>query len=186
MYAREIMRARPLLPVEEEGRLNDPILRENYIERVFAYRRWQKLVAAGLSPANLVAFHTAHKLALMAHGPEQHRHLGRLVAEAGRRPIGELGEEYIAGFMDAMRRRATRKRHANVLMHLAGYLKRKLDRDDKAEMLEVIDSYRLGYLPLIVPITLMKHHFRRNPDPYVTQQVYLNPHPQELMLRNHV
>ncbi|NIR31830.1 MAG: DUF1722 domain-containing protein [Gammaproteobacteria bacterium] len=186
LYAREIMRGRPLLPVEEEGRLNDPVLRENFIERVFAYRRWQDVVASHLTPAKVVAFHTAHKLSLMAHGPEQFRHLGRLVADAGKRPLGELAEEYVSGFMDAMKRRATRKRHANVLMHLMGYLKRKLDPDDKAELREIIDAYRLGYVPLVVPITLLNHHFRRHPDPYVAQQVYLNPHPKELMLRNHV
>jgi len=186
LYAREIMRAQPLLPVEEEGRLNDPVLRENFIERVFAYRRWQKVVEAGLTPAGLVAFHTAHKLSLMAHGAEPLRRLGRLVADAGRRSIGELSEEYIRGFMEAMKRRATRKRHANVLMHLMGYLKGRLESEDKAELRELIDAYRLGYVPLVVPITLLNHHFRRHPDPYVAGQVYLEPHPKELMLRNHV
>lgn len=186
LYAREIMRGRPLLPVEEEGRLNDPVLRENFIERVFAYRRWQDATASRLTPAKIVAFHTAHKLSLMAHSPEQYRSLGRLVADAGKRPLAELAEAYITGFMEAMKRRATRKRHANVLMHLMGYLKRKLDSEDKAELREVIDAYRLGYVPLVVPITLLNHHFRRHPDPYVARQIYLNPHPKELMLRNHV
>jgi uncharacterized protein YbgA (DUF1722 family)/uncharacterized protein YbbK (DUF523 family) len=186
LYAREIMRARPLLPVEEEGRLNDPVLRENFIERVFAYHRWQRLTASRLTPGKLVDFHAAHKLSLMAHGPEQYRSLGRLVAQAGTRPIAGLGEEYITAFMEAMKRRATPSRHANVLLHLSGYLKRALDREDKAELREVIESYRLGYVPLIVPVTLIKHHFRRHPDAYVARQSYLNPHPQELMLRNHV
>lgn len=186
LYARELMREQPLLPVEEEGRLGDPVLRENFIERVFAYRRWQELAASGLSAEKLVAFHTAHKLALMAHSPEHYRLLGRLVAEAGSRPLDVLAEEYIRGFMETLKQRATRKRHANVLMHLMGYLKKQLDSADKAELLGLIEAYRLGQVPLIVPITLLKHHFRRFPDPYIATQVYLNPHPPELMLRNWV
>ncbi len=184
LYARALMTAQPLLPVEEEERLGDPVLRENFIERVFAYRRWQEAVAAGLTARSLVEFHAAHKLALMAHGPAPYRKLGRLVADAGARPLQELADEYVQGFMAALKRRATRKGHANVLMHLMGYLKRHLDSADKAELLELIEAYRLGQLPLIAPITLLKHHFRRFPDPYVAQQVYLNPHPAELMLRD--
>jgi uncharacterized protein YbgA (DUF1722 family) len=142
------------------------------------------LVNDGLSPAGLVDFHTRHKLSVMAHGDVFYRRLGRLVADAGRRPMDELAAEYISGFMAALTHRATRKRHANVLMHLMGYLKRDLDGDDKAELRDVIERYRIGQLPLIVPITLLKHHFRRFPDPYVARQVYLDPHPRELMLRN--
>ncbi len=186
IYATAIMQAKPLLPVEEEGRLNDPVLRENFIERVFAYRRWQDLAAAGFTMARLVEFHTTHKMTLLAHGTENYRRLGRLVANEVRRSPRALAKEYAVGFMEAMRHRATRKRHTNVLMHLMGYLKKVLDSDDKRELLEVIENYRLGYVPLIVPITLLKHYFRRFPDPYVARQVYLNPHPQELMLRNHV
>jgi uncharacterized protein YbgA (DUF1722 family)/uncharacterized protein YbbK (DUF523 family) len=184
VYARAFTAMRPFLPVEEEGRLNDPVLRENFVERVFAFRRWQELVKGGLSPAGLVDFHTRHKLSVMAHGDVYYRRLGRLVADAGRRPMDELAAEYVGGFMEAMSQRATRKRHTNVLMHLMGYLKRHLDRDDKAELLEIVERYRIGQVPLIVPITLLKHHFRRFPDPYVARQVYLDPHPRELMLRN--
>lgn len=184
LYARELMREQPLLPVEEEGRLGDPVLRENFIERVFAYRRWQELAASGLSAEKLVAFHTVHKLVLMAHSLTHYRVLGRLVAEAGSQPLDTLAEAYIRGFMEALKQRATRKRHANVLMHLMGYLKKRLDSADKAELLELIEAYRIGQVPLIVPITLLKHHFRRFPDPYIAAQVYLNPHPPELMLRN--
>jgi uncharacterized protein YbgA (DUF1722 family)/uncharacterized protein YbbK (DUF523 family) len=186
IFARALLETLPNLPVEEEGRLCDPVLRENFIERVFAYQRWQVLRASRMSPAKLVDFHTAHKLSLMAHGPEYYRGLGRLVAQDGTLPIGEVSDRYIEGFMAAMRHRATPKRHANVLMHLMGYLKRELDAEDKAELLEVIDRYRRGRLPLIVPITLIKHHFRRHPHEYVARQVYLDPHPQELMLRNAV
>ncbi len=184
VYVRGLRERRPLLPLEEEGRLCDPLLRENFFERVFAYRRWQDLVAARITPARLVQFHADHKLSLMAHGPEPLRALGRLVAEAGRRPVGELTELYGSGFMQALERRATRRRHTNVLQHLAGYLKRKLDAPDKAELAELIEDYRQGLVPLIVPLTLLRHHFRRHPDPYVARQVYLNPHPRELMLHN--
>ena len=184
LFARTLMEARPLLPVEEEGRLGDPVLRENFIERVFAYHRWQALRAAGTTPARLVGFHTAHKLTLMSHSPEAYRALGRLVARADKHSARELAEEYIAAFMAAMSHRATRRRHTNVLQHLMGYLKKTLSREDKAEMLDLIESYRQGLVPLIVPVTLLKHHFRRHPDPYVDRQTYLNPHPRELMLRN--
>jgi uncharacterized protein YbgA (DUF1722 family)/uncharacterized protein YbbK (DUF523 family) len=186
LYARALMQALPLLPVEEEGRLGDPALRENFIERVFVYRRWQDLTASGLAPAKLVDFHAIHKLSLMSHGTEYLRELGRLVAEAGTRSIDELSQAYITGFMGALKHPATRKRHTNVLMHLLGYLKKYLSSADKAELLELISAYRVGQLPLIIPITLLKHHFRRFPDPYIDQQVYLNPHPPELMLRNSI
>lgn len=184
LYARAFMEQHPLLPVEEEGRLNDPVLRENWIERVYAYQRWQQLRTTRMTPHRLVEFHAAHKLCLMAHGAEHYRALGRLAAEAGSRPLGELADTYIARFMEALRFRATRKRHTNVLMHLMGYLKRQIDSEDKAELLEVFERYRTGQLPLIVPITLLKHHFRRHPHPYVANQVYLDPYPDELVLRN--
>jgi uncharacterized protein YbgA (DUF1722 family)/uncharacterized protein YbbK (DUF523 family) len=184
VYADAFIRARPLLPVEEEGRLNDPVLRENFVERVFAFRRWQDLTAEGLTPDGLVRFHTIHKLTIMSHDDQAMRALGRLVSKAGSRSIEELAGEYITGFMDTMAKRATRKRHADVLMHLMGYLKSHLDGDDKQELLDVIHEYRRGEVPLIVPLTLIKHHFRRHPHPYATEQVYLNPHPRELMLRN--
>jgi len=186
LYARAFMDQQSLLPVEEEGRLGDPVLRENFIERVFAYRRWQELEAWGLSAARLVDFHTIHKLNLMAHGTEHYRALGQIVAQAGAMGLRQRGELYINGFMAALKHSATRKRHTNVLMHIMGYLKKNLDHADKAELLEVIEAYRLGQVPLIVPITLLKHHFRRHPDPYMARQIYLNPHPPELMLRNSI
>lgn len=183
LYAREIMRAYPHLPVEEEGRLGDPILRDNFLECVFIYDHWQQLNQQRLTPKALVEFHTRHKLAVMAHGAEYYRKLGRLVAAAGARPIRELAEEYIAGLMDALRHRATARRHTNVLMHIMGYLKTQLSRDDKQELLELIEEYRLGRLPRIVPITLLKHHFRNFPNDYLAGQSYLNPDPHELKLR---
>lgn len=185
LYAREIMRAHPLLPVEEEGRLGDPLLRDNFLERVFTYHRWQRLTAQRLTPGALVEFHTRHKLALMAHGTEPYRALGRLVAEAGRRPIRELADEYIAGLMQALRRRATARRHTDVLMHVMGYLKQRLDRDDKEELLGLIDGYRRDRVPRIAPITLLKHHFRKHPNDYIAAQTYMNPDPLELKLRGY-
>jgi len=184
VYARVFAQAQPLLPMEEEGRLSDPILRENFIQRVFVYHRWQALEAQGMTPARLVDFHTRHKLMIMAHSQAAYQRLGRRVARAGSEPMDELAQAYVTELMDTLKRRASRKQHANVLMHLMGYLKRALDAEDKAEMLETIEVYRLGRVPLVVPITLLKHHFRRHPDPYVQDQYYLDPHPKELMLRN--
>lgn len=184
LYAQALTQRLPLLPVEEEGRLMDPVLRENFIERVFVYHRWQQLLAAGLTAASLVDFHTRHKFSILAHDEQRYRELGRLVSRAGEMNPDELARSYGETLMAALGRRATRRRHANVLMHVMGYLKRHLDAEDKAELLELIDNYRLGQVPLIVPITLLKHHLRRHPDAYIQQQVYLSPHPEELMLRN--
>lgn len=184
LYARQIMARRPLLPVAEEERLADPALRDNFIERIFAYRRWRQLLASGFSPAKLVEFHGSYKLSLMAHGTVYYRALGRLVAQGKAQRPGQLCDEYGAGFMAALKHPATRKRHANVLQHLMGYLKKHLDHADKAELLETIDAYRLGLVPLIAPMTLLKHHFRRFPHPYVEKQVYLYPDPAESLLRN--
>ena len=184
LFVKGFRERQTLVPMEEEGRLCDPVLRENFIERVFAYHRWRELTAMRLTPARLVQFHTEHKLSLMAHGAEPLKQLGRIVAAAGTRPLREVSEEYVAGFMATLQKRATRRRHTNVLQHLAGYLKKQLDSGDKAELAEVIEEYRLGRVPLVVPLTLFKHHFRRHPDPYIEQQIYLNPHPKELMLRN--
>ena len=183
LYAREIISRQPLLPVEDEARLVEPMWRDNFIERIFAYRRWQQLSASEFTPAALMEFHACHKLSLMAHGAVYYRMLGRLVAEAkGRRPVQVL-EEYGAVFMAAMKRPATRKRQVNVLQHIMGYLKKHIDHDDKAELFEMIEAYRLGVLSLIAPQTLLRHHFRRFPHPYVEKQVYLYPDPLEQQLR---
>ena len=185
-YARSFMRERPLLPVEEEGRLGDLLLRENFIQRVFVFYRWQILLAKGLTAAGLVEFHSRHKFILMAHSQAAYRRLGRLVAHAGVAELQVLAQEYATEMMTALKRRATRKQHCNVLMHLLRYLKNNLDRNDKAELIEMFEAYRRGELPLIVPITLLQHHFRRHPNAYVTDQYYLQPYPQELTLRNQI
>jgi uncharacterized protein YbgA (DUF1722 family)/uncharacterized protein YbbK (DUF523 family) len=183
IYAAALMATRPLLPTEEEGRLGDPGLRENFIETVFAFRRWQDLAASGVTATRLVDFHTRHKLMLMAHSTERYRTLGQLVAGASKREARAVAEKYIHAFMDTMRQTPTRARHANVLMHLMGYLKKALDNADKRELLALIHAYRVGHVPRIVPLTLLNHHFRRHPHPYVAGQYYLEPPPDELMLR---
>jgi uncharacterized protein YbgA (DUF1722 family)/uncharacterized protein YbbK (DUF523 family) len=185
-YAETIMRVVPELPVEEEGRLMDSRLRENFIERVFIYYRWQQLVEQGLTPAGLVDFHTRHKFNVMAHDEPAYRDLGRLVADAGKGDIQELATRYLGILMAALIKVATPKMHANVLMHIMGFVKQHLDSEDKKELLELIDAYRVEQVPLIVPVTLIKHYLRRFPDPYMDQQYYLSPHPKELMLRNHI
>lgn len=186
MYAAAFMAQRPELPMEEEGNLEDAALRENFIARVFTLARWQSLAMRGMTPGKLVAFHTAHKLMLMAHGDVAYRALGRLVAQAGTQPIGALSRAYLVALMSALRTKATRKLHANAMDHLAGYLKTTLDREDKAALRDAIRAYRVGEVPLAAPIALFRHHFQRHPHPYVTGQVYLEPHPTELALRNEI
>lgn len=184
IYAAEIMRRLPQLPVEEEGRLHDPALREHFIERLYAYRRWQDLLEAGVTADGLVAFHTRHKLILMAHGFQRARELGRLVSKAGRCHIGPLAAEYGRRFMHALNFRPTRLRHTDVLFHLLGYLKQRLDSGDREELVALINDYRQGRVPLIVPITLLRHHFRHHPDPYIDQQLYLCQQPPGLSFWN--
>lgn len=183
LYAREILRAHPLLPAEEEGRLGDPLLRDNFLERVFTYHRWQQLTARRLTPKALVDFHTRHKLAILAHGNEHYRLLGQMIAVVGDRPLRPLADAYALQLMQALRRRATPRRHTDVLLHLMGYLKRQLNAADKRELLELIHAYRQGHAPRIAPITLLKHHFRRHPNDYIAGQTYLNPDPCESKLR---
>jgi uncharacterized protein YbgA (DUF1722 family)/uncharacterized protein YbbK (DUF523 family) len=186
LFAEAIMRDRPLLPVEEEGRLNDPVLRENFINRVFVYARWRKLLADGLSKAGLVAFHADHKLLIMAHSTDGYRQLGRLVGNLQARPLPDIADEYIATLMQVLGRRSSRKRHANVLQHLLGYLRKCADPRDRRDLLDAIEAYRRGDYPLVVPVRLLHHQFLRHPHPYVSRQVYLAPYPEALMLRNAV
>jgi uncharacterized protein YbgA (DUF1722 family)/uncharacterized protein YbbK (DUF523 family) len=191
LFARALLDAFPLLPVEEEGRLNDPVLRDNFITRVFAYRRLTALCESAPRPADLVAFHTAHKYLLLAHSPAHYAGLGRLVAAPGRAPRSRgldarRLEEYGRGFMQALAVRATPRKHVNVLQHIAGFFKRQLDAADRRELLGLIEDYAGGLVPLVVPITLVKHHVTRLGVAYIADQVYLSPHPKELMLRNHV
>ena len=186
LFAAALMTRFPLLPVEEEGRLLDDRLRENFIERVFAYRRVRDLFTARWTPSALVRFHTAHKMSLLAHSTVAYNQLGRLVAAAGTMPRAELKREYESGFMKTLQLPATRARHANVLQHMAGHLKKLIDESSRSELASCIDEYRKGLVPLIVPITLLRHHVRLHGVEYLAGQIYLEPHPRELMLRNHV
>jgi uncharacterized protein YbgA (DUF1722 family) len=162
-------------------------LRENFIERIFAYYRWSRMLDEEPTPGGLVTFHTAHKLTLMAHSPKHYQEMGRLVADAGRREWEELTAEYGAKLMEGLGVMGTRGKHVNVLQHLMGFLKDHISSEDKQELLGLIEDYRQGLVPLIVPLTLLKHHLNRQPVPeWVHQQVYLTPYPKELMLRNHV
>jgi uncharacterized protein YbgA (DUF1722 family)/uncharacterized protein YbbK (DUF523 family) len=181
LFARALVLRLPLLPVEEEGRLHDAGLRESFIERVFAFRRVRDLLASRPTAGRLIEFHARHKLLLMAHDPEGARRLGRIVAGTDR-----AAGRYASGFMETLQRRATPKKHANVLQHMLGYLKRDLSPGDKEELLEAIDEMRQERLPLLVPLALLRHHLRRLDVKSLLDQVYLNPHPRELMLRKHV
>ncbi len=182
IYAEQMMRNNPLMPVEEEGRMGDAGLRENFIQRVYVLHRWKNLLVEGLTPASLTNFHARHKLIIMSH--EDYRDLGQLLAGVTKTNVAEVAEQYILQLMMTLKKPATRKNHVNVLQHIQGYLKKALSADDKAELCEVIERYRNGYIPLIVPLTLLKHHFRKSPDPYIEESYYMSPYPQELQLIN--
>jgi len=185
VFAQALLARFPHLPVEEEGRLTDPRLRENFIERVFAYRRLRDLFDSRWTIGDLVRFHTAHKLVLLAHSTQAYNRLGRLVADAKSADRAVVRARYTAGFMEALSEMATPKRHTNVLQHMVGYFKKTLDAASRAELLRAIEDYRLELVPLVVPVTLLRHHVRVHDMQYLEGQVYLAPHPKELMLRNH-
>ncbi len=185
VFAEVLMRRMPLLPVEEEGRLNDLALRESFVERIFAYRRLLAAFGPRWTVGDLVRFHAAEKLLLLAHAPEAYRRLGRLVAGAKGLPRAEVARAYGAAYTAALRVPATRGKHANVLEHMAGYFKDRLRSVEKAELHDTIGDYRRGLVPLVVPLTLLRHHLRLHGAPYLEGQAYLEPHPKELMLRNH-
>jgi uncharacterized protein YbgA (DUF1722 family) len=186
LFARAFIEQFPLIPVEEEGRLCEPALRENFIERVFCYRRWQDLVQSGMTRQALVQFHTIHKYLLLAHHPQQYQALGRLVGQAHQHRPKELAHRYGELFMKALAVKATVRKHVNVLQHILGYFKHRLGAQEKTELLGVIGDYHHRLTPLVVPLTLIKHYVQIFDVGYVRDQVYLNPHPKELMLRNHV
>ncbi len=186
LFARALMERMPLLPVEEEGRLDHPRLRENFIERVFAYRRLKDLLAARWTVGDLVRFHSAEKLLLLAHDPAAYRALGRLVAAAEAQPRAEVARGYGEAYMRALAKLATPAKHANVLQHMAGCLKDLLPAEERRELHQAIGDFRRGLVPLVVPLTLLRHHVRRHRVPYLQGQTYLEPDHRELMLRNHV
>ena len=186
LYASALIDAYPNLPVEEEGRLHDAALRENFIERVFAYRRLQDLFQPRWTVGQVMKFHTAHKLQLMAHSPVAYRTLGQLVAVTKEVPRATFRSDYEDGFMTALAQRASRGRNTNALQHAAGYVKTKIDSASRNELADLIHDYRNGLVPLVVPLSLLRHHIRVHEIDYLAGQSYLQPHPKELMLRNHV
>jgi uncharacterized protein YbgA (DUF1722 family)/uncharacterized protein YbbK (DUF523 family) len=186
MFARAFMEHFPLIPVEDDGRLNDPSIRENFILQIFTMQRWRDNVARKQSMGNLVDFHTRNKLLIMSHSPKHYRSMGKLVADGKKMPIQELHQQYQLQLMEALKLKTTIRKNINVLQHLMGYFKKQLSTDEKQELLEIFDQYRSEYVPLIVPITLINHYVRKYDQPYLNQQTYLNPHPVELKLRTHV
>jgi len=183
LFTSELMRAMPWLPVEEDGRLNDPVLKENFITRVYALNDFYQSMGSAPTRGKIVAFHSRYKLILMAHHPTSYKTLGKLVANIKDYDIIEFYQIYREGFMSAIAHRASRKNNTNVLMHLQGYFKRSLDKSEKQELRQVIDDYRVGLLPLLAPLTLIKHYLSAHPDAYLSGQTYLEPYPQELRLR---
>jgi len=186
IFARIFMEHFPLLPVEDEGRLHDPKLRENFIERIFALKRWREVLRKKESRGNLVNFHTKHKLLILSHSPKHHQIMGKLVAQAKDLSLKGLYGQYQNLLTEAFRLKTSPRKNANVLQHIMGYFREELSFDEKKELLEIIDLYRKEYVPLIVPITLINHYVRKYDQPYLKEQFYLNPHPIELQLRNHV
>jgi uncharacterized protein YbgA (DUF1722 family) len=186
LFAKAFMQHFPLLPVEEDGRLHDPRLRENFIETIFTLKRWRESLKDGRSRKALIDFHSRHKLLIMAHSPEIYRQLGRLVASGKDVSTDRLYEEYMPLLMKALHLLPTSKKHLNVMQHILGYFKKELSSDEKQEVLQLLENYRAGLIPLIVPTTLLNHFVRKYQQPYLMQQAYLNPHPIELQLRNHV
>ena len=183
LFAKALMEANPLLPVEEDGRLCDPILRENFVLRVFAYHDWQQLCARGITAAALIRFHSRYKYLVLSHATAHYRTLGKLLGNLGKANLQEVADSYIKGLMAALTLRANRRSHTNVLMHLQGYFKRVLTPAQKQELCDTIDKYRTGVFPLLVPLTLIRHYLREYPNAYLSEQVYLNPHPDTLKLR---
>ena len=186
IFSRIFMDHFPLLPVEDEGRLHDPELRENFIERIFALKRWREVLRKKESRGSLADFHTRHKLLILSHSPTYYQTMGKTVAKAKDLSLKELYQKYQSLLMESLCLKTSRKKNANVLQHMMGYFKEQLSSDEKRELLELIDFYRKGDIPLIVPVTLINHYVRKYDQPYLKQQVYLNPHPLELRLRNHV
>jgi uncharacterized protein YbgA (DUF1722 family)/uncharacterized protein YbbK (DUF523 family) len=185
IYAQAFCARHPNLPVEEDGRLNDPVLRENFLTRVFVYATWQQVIADGLTRQRLLEFHSRYKYLLMAHSPLHYKSLGnRLGSMTKGDDLAPLAAGYFGELMTALKKCATRGTHSNVLQHISGYLKQAISAEDKQEMQTLIGQYRHGIVPLVVPLTLLKHHLRQHPDRYIAQQAYLQPHPENLSLRN--
>ena len=186
IFARAFMEHFPLIPVEDDGRLNNPLIRENFILQIFTMKRWRDNMARKPGMGNLVDFHTRNKLLILSHSQKHYRLMGKLVAEGKKMTIKELYHQYQLLLMEALKLKTTIRKNTNVLQHLMGYFKKQLSGDEKQELLEIFDQYRNEHVPLIVPMTLINHYVRKYDQPYLKQQTYLHPHPLELKLRNHV
>lgn len=182
VFAAQFMANQPNLPVEEDGRLNDPLLRENFITRVYAFHDWLSLIHAGLSAAALIDFHSRYKFLVMAHNPVAYRELGQQLADLSQ-DIDAIAQRYVTQLMRTLAQPITRRNHANVLQHIQGYLKNSLSSAERVELAKNIDKYRIGKLPLLAPITLIRHYLAVHPNDYMASQRYLQPHPDELKLR---
>ncbi|MCO4797676.1 MAG: DUF1722 domain-containing protein [Colwelliaceae bacterium] len=182
IFAKEIMRANPSLPCEENGRLNDPIIRENFVARVYAYKHWQNVEASGLSKHKITTFHSQYKYTVMSHDLVAYKKLGQLLARADL-PLEDVAAQYITGLMAALTIKATRKKHANTLSHMQGYFSKHLKSNERQELCEQINAYRAGLIPLFAPLTLIKHYLLQYPKDYLAKQAYLSPYPDELKLR---
>ena len=184
LYASRVLSAFPLLAVEDEGRLNDPGLREAFVERIFAAARLRSFLAGPWSAGDLVAFHARHKLQLLAHDPARYRSAGRVVAAAGTAPREQSALAYRDVFLAAMAVTATRGRHANALQHAYSRIGRELDRPRRHDLVARIEAYRRGEEPLSVPIALLAHYALGLP--WLAEQTYLRPFPSDLRLRHAV
>jgi uncharacterized protein YbgA (DUF1722 family) len=185
MFARAFMDHFPLLPVEEEGRLRDPKLRENFIEAIFVMKRWRESLEPKPTRGAFVDFHTRHKLLIMSHSPKHMRLMGKMIAEIKSQPLDDFRLQYQSSLIEALRLKTTRRKNTDALFHVVGFFKKQISADEKRELVETIENYRKGYVPLIVPITLLSHYVKKYDQPYLKDQFYLNPHPVELQLRNH-
>ncbi len=186
IFAGIFMKHFPLLPAEDENRLHDPVLRENFIERIFSLKRWREALNKERSRRSLVDFHTRHKLLILAHSPKHYQMIGKLIAGQKSMPLRELFRQYQVLLLESLLLKTTPKRNVNVLQHIMGYFKKQLSADEKKELLEIISYYQKGHIPLVVPVTLIRHYIRKYDQLYLNKQAYLNPHPLELQLCNHV
>ena len=184
IFAAALAKLDPLLPLEDDGRLNDPGLRESFVTRAYTYHDWKQFTQSGLSARGLIEFYSRYKYLVMAHHVPSYKLLGRMLADAGKRDLQQLSGEFISTLMSALTHRATRRSHSNVLYHLSGYLKREVSGEERQRLKQLIDQYRLGQIPLVVPVTMLKHHFANKPNRYIDSQVFMAPYPDELQLRN--
>jgi len=186
MWARMVMDRFPHLPFEDDGRLHDPRLRENFISRIFTLKRWRDAMVDGYTPGKLVDFHTRHKMLIMSHNEVIYRAMGKLVAQAGSADIDDIFSQYFEMLFKSLSYKHTVKKNVNVLSHAVGYFKKDLSSVEKAELLELIGQYQNELVPLVVPMTMINHYVRKYGKEYLEKQYYLHPYPAELMLRNHV